>query len=107
MGLDLKKAQLEEYFATIFPTTAVANDEDEEEVKLSRPAKTALEAMDSQPGHELGQGTWWQPFNAVTFAVDHKLGHSVDTRLQSAWYGANRKKKIFALEKAVEFAQAA
>lgn len=99
-----KKAQLEEYFADVFPSKA---DNDEEETKLSRPAKTALEAMDTQPGHEYGIGTWWQPFNAVTYSIDHVLGHGADTRLKSAWYGSNRKKKIHALEKAVEYAEAA
>ena len=38
--------------------------------------------------------------------TDHELGRSVDTRLTSAWFGQNRKKKVSALEKAVEFALA-
>jgi hypothetical protein len=43
----------------------------------------------------------------VTFTTDHVLGHNPETRLQSAWYGQNRNRKVMALEKAVEFAEAA
>jgi len=46
-------------------------------------------------------------FNAATYYIDHKAGRSEDTRLTSAWYGANRDKKIVALNKAVEMAEAA
>jgi phage/plasmid-like protein (TIGR03299 family) len=102
-----KKAQLEDYFATVFPSNSKEAENDNAELVLSRPAKTAMEHMDTQPGHELGAGTWWQPFNAVTYVIDHKLGHGSDTRLTSSWYGGNRKKKINALKAAVEFAEAA
>lgn len=94
-----KKALLGPYFEEIFPSNSKKDDE-----KMSRPAKSCLESMDTQPGHELGEGTWWQAYNAVTFNIDHVLGHGQDTRLQSAWYGQNRKKKLKALELAVEYA---
>lgn len=96
-----------EYFKQVFPltTTKVANEN--EEVKISRPASTAMGILDTQPGAEFGRGSWWQAFNATTYSIDHLLGHSRETRLNSAWYGTNRTKKIQALEKAVEFANAA
>jgi len=99
-----KKALLGAYFDVVFPSTAKPDEDGE--VKLSRPAQTCLDSIDEQPGHELGEGTWWQAYNAVTFNIDHVLGHSDDTRLQSAWYGDNRKRKLVALEKAIEFANA-
>jgi phage/plasmid-like protein (TIGR03299 family) len=34
-----------------------------------------------------GSGTAWQLLNAVTEQVDHHAGRSVDTRLNSAWFG--------------------
>jgi len=74
---------------------------------LSRPAQQAYEVLETQPGAEFGAGTFWQAFNAVTYTVDHLLGHSAETRLQSAWYGQNRQRKVMALEKAVEMADAA
>lgn len=94
-----KKALLGKFFNDVFPSNSKKDDE-----KVSRPARLCLESMDTQPGHELGEGTWWQAVNAVTYNIDHVLGHSADTRLQSSWYGINRKKKLFALEKAVEYA---
>ena len=96
-----------DYFKSVFPTTSVVKETDEGEVKLSRGAKASLDVLDTQPGAEFGRGTYWQAFNAVTYMTDHQLGQSNDTRLTSAWFGANRKKKINALDKAIEFAEAA
>lgn len=96
-----------EYFQTIFPLTSTKLTEEEQKLKMSRPAATAHGVLESQPGAEFGAGSWWQAFNATTFAIDHLLGRTADTRIQSSWYGTNRNKKIQALEKAVEFANAA
>ena len=74
---------------------------------MSRPATQAFEVLETQPGAEFGKNSFWQAFNATTYVVDHVLGHSQETRLQSAWFGDNRKRKLIALEKAVEFAEAA
>ena len=93
---------LVEYFNTVFPFTS-----NNREKKMSRNARLAMEVLDTQPGAEYGRGTWWQAFNTVTYMTDHTLGQSNDTRLQSAWFGVNRKKKTLALQKALEFAEAA
>lgn len=95
---------LKEYYQTVFPSTSKKDDAED---KLSRPGQTAYDALDTQPGADFGRGTWWSAYNSATFAIDHLLGQSQDTRLTSAWYGPNRQKKIVALEKAVEFAEAA
>lgn len=91
---------LEEYIKEIFPTSS-------EKKEFSRPGQTVLEYMEVQPGHELAEGSWWNAFNGVTFAVDHLLGNSQETRLRSAWYGVNANKKNRALELALEKAEAA
>lgn len=97
------KESVEEYFRVVFPSLTKKDD-----AKLfSRPAETAYQHLETQPGAEFGAGSWWQAFNATTFTVDHLLGHSAETRLQSAWYGTNRNRKLVALEKAVEYAEAA
>jgi phage/plasmid-like protein (TIGR03299 family) len=96
------KNSIVEYFNEVFPFTANKRDND-----MSRNTKLAMEVLDTQPGAEYGRGTFWQAFNTVTYLTDHELGRSNDTRLTSAWFGANRKKKIVALEKAIEFAEAA
>lgn len=95
-----------DYFKRVFP---VLTTKTESEKILSKSAERALEIInfDDQPGAEFGKGTWWEAFNATTFMVDHEIGRSADTRLTSAWYGANRNLKTKALETAVEMADAA
>ncbi len=92
---------VQKYFSDLFPTTSKKNEE-----KISLPAKKIMECLETQPGAEMGQGSFWQLFNAVTYAVDHKLGRSNDTRLQSAWYGSGASKKHDALKLATEMAGA-
>ena len=73
----------------------------------SRNAKIAYENLDTQPGANFAQGSWWTAFNSVTHMTDHLQGRENDSRLQSAWYGRNRKVKLNALDKALECADAA
>jgi phage/plasmid-like protein (TIGR03299 family) len=93
--------QLKDYFGEVFGRSA------KEDKDLSRTAEEALEVVDTQPGSEYKPGSFWQAFNAVTYLADHKLGRSNDTRLESAWFGGNAKRKIDALNLAVEMAKAA
>lgn len=102
--LSSKKAASEdvvEYFNRVFP---VLTKNDDSKKEASKSAKKALEILDTQPGAEFGRGSWWQTFNAVTYCTDHIIGRSADTRLQSAWYGANMGLKTKALELALEMA---
>lgn len=92
-----------EYFSRLFPTNSKKKDEEQ---KLSRNAQAAMSVIDTQPGAEYGAGTWWAGFNAVTYMTDHTLGNSADTRISSAWFGVNRKKKEQALKLALEYAEA-
>ena len=92
---------LNSYLKDVFPSLTKKDNS-----VMSRPAETALAALEDQPGAEFGRGTWWQAFNSVTYTTDHLLGHSQETRLQSAWYGSNRQRKVVALEKAVLYADA-
>lgn len=95
-----------DYFKRVFPVLTNKKDSEKE---LSKSAERAVEIIrtNDQPGAEFGKGTWWEAFNATTFMVDHEIGRSADTRLTSAWYGANRNLKTKALETAVEMADAA
>lgn len=92
--------KLSEYINTIFPQAK------ESEKEFSRPGQKVFDVMETQPGVEFGEGTWWQAFNAVTYATDHVLGRSADTRLTSAWFGTNQVKKIEAMNLAIEMAGA-
>jgi phage/plasmid-like protein (TIGR03299 family) len=98
-----KEENVVDYFKRIFPMSGKVKDEN----TLSRNAKIAMDILHTQPGAEYAEGSWWQPFNAVTFMTDHVLGRSADNRLTSAWYGPNKVLKTKALETAIEMAEAA
>ena len=93
-----------EYYNTVFPLITTKRESRKE---MSKSAARALELVHEQPGANFAEGSWWQAFNAVTYLVDHEVGRSVDSRLQSAWFGPNKQLKVRAMEKAVEYAEAA
>ena len=95
-----------QYFNEVFGAPAKAK-EDGVLPFTSRNAKIAMENLNTQPGANFAQGSWWQAFNSVTYMTDHLQGREGDSRLQSAWYGRNRKVKLNALDKALEYAEAA
>jgi hypothetical protein len=95
------RAQLEKFFGKIF------GESTQEDKVLSRTAERAMEVVETQPGAEFQRGSWWQAYNAVTYLADHELGRSQDTRLTSAWFGSNAKRKVEALDVAIEMAEAA
>lgn len=102
-----KEESIKEYFNRVFPVLAYNKEKGPQRKELSKSATRALEVLHTQPGANFAEGSWWQAFNAVTYLTDHEIGRSADTRLQSAWFGANKNLKIKALETAVEFAEAA
>ena len=95
-----------QYFNEVFGAPAKAK-EDGVLPFTSRNAKIAMENLNTQPGANFAQGSLWQAFNSVTYMTDHLQGREGDSRLQSAWYGRNRKVKLNALDKALEYAEAA
>lgn len=97
---------LVEYFKNVFPVYQV-NKEKPSEKEMSKNASKALSIVNIQPGAKFAPGSWWQAFNACTFMVDHEIGRTPDSRVHSAWFGNGQKTKILALNKAVEYAQAA
>ena len=99
---------LVQYYSEVFPRTYQGKKEiDVKTIEdLTTNAKKAYEVLETQPGAEFGEGTWWQALNSVTYLTDHKMGREADTRLTSAWFGANQSRKVKAVEKAVEYALA-
>lgn len=93
-----------DYFKRVFPVAGTSQNHRKE---LSKNAELALGILDTQPGAEFAQGTWWQAFNSVTYLTDHLAGRTADSRLASAWYGAHKNLKTTALEAALEMAEAA
>lgn len=99
-----KDQDVVDYFKLLFPVNTSKEDSKKE---LSKNAKIALDVLETQPGAEFAKGTWWQPFNAVTYMADHLMGRNADNRLSNSWFGSGRKLKTEALEKAIEMAEAA
>ena len=86
---------------------SLLSDDQIKALGLSRNAQGALDILETQPGANFAPGSWWNAFNAVTYMTDHVMGKTQESRLTSAWYGLNKSTKIKALEKAVEYAEAA
>jgi len=98
--------KLKDYFNQIFPVLVYNKEKGPQRKELSKSATRALEVVHTQPGANFAEGSWWQAFNAVTYMTDHEIGKTVDSRLTSAWFGANKNLKLKALETAVEYAEA-
>lgn len=94
-----------EYFKSVFPLAA--QKEGKARKDISKGASTAIGILETQPGAEFAPGSWWNAYNAVTYYTDHLVGRTADARISSAWFGPNRSLKSDALEKALEFANAA
>lgn len=120
-----KTKDVEEYFGKLFPVIRYKKKSVAEEIvtmddiiqmgrepnprmrSLSKNADRLFELLEEQPGADMSEGTWWQPFNAITYLTDHEFGRTADSRIKSAWTGANRRLKLRALNLAVEMAGAA
>lgn len=74
---------------------------------LNRNAQKALTFLETQPGANFAEGSWWSAFNTITYMADHVIGRSKDSRLYSSWYGNNRRLKEEALDKALDYANVA
>lgn len=48
------------------------------------------------------RGTWWQAYNAVNEYLNHEKGRTVDTRLNSLWFGESARLNMDALNNALE-----
>jgi phage/plasmid-like protein (TIGR03299 family) len=101
----MKNEQFLEFAQRLFP----ANDQEIEanrewKAVAGRRAQQLVRVLDKQPGAELGEGTWWQGVNAVTYLLDHKMTQNQDKRLTSAWLGFGRDKKIEAVQLATKMA---
>lgn len=93
---------LKEYYATVFPKRG---QDLTKEIVLGKPAQLAYDQLESQPGAELGEGTWWAAYNAATYAVDHKFSRTGEKRMESAWFGNGKIMKDRALTTAIKFAE--
>jgi phage/plasmid-like protein (TIGR03299 family) len=101
------KENLVNYYNEVFPHTYRKDVEVKSEADLTKNGKAAMAVLNTQPGAHFGAGSWWQALNSVTYLTDHQMGRSEDSRLNSAWFGQNQARKVKAINKAVEYAEAA
>lgn len=101
------KESVTEYFERVFPYIGDAEKAKMVGRGVSKGAKRASELLETQPGNEFAEGTWWQAFNATSYYIDHEAGREADTRLNNAWFGTGAVKKADALTMALEYAEAA
>lgn len=61
-------------------------------------------AMEAGPGSDMksANGTLWGAYNAVTNFLTHERGRTIDTRLDSLWFGASNKLNERALNLALQ-----
>lgn len=105
----LEAEAFKEFTLEVFPSKS--------DDKPSRLAEITQAVLDTQPGAQLGAGTWWQAVNAVTFTMDHLMGKQYSTetsdtpmrdrRLSQSWFGAVARDKQRALALAVTHANKA
>ena len=80
-----------QYYNEVFPRTYKGKDEvivsayDD----LTTNGQKAFDVLQSQPGANFAQGSWWQALNSVTYLTDHVMGREADSRMTSSWFGAN------------------
>lgn len=102
-----------QFFVDVFEpgkSKAAANDSEKMMRLLDLPrVKDAVRYLTEQPGADLpsAAGTWWGAYNTITYMADHIIGRNADTRLVSSWFGEYRQFKLRALDRALEYAQAA
>lgn len=94
-----------DFFKEVFPVTGKKDAEKKKDLSLS--ANRAISYLDSQPGANFAEGSWWQAYNTVTYMADHVLSRDQDTRMYNSWYGHIKNLKVEALKKAVEYAKVA
>lgn len=72
--------------------------------RADKKTRIGIEAIKMAPGQDLESAhmTAWGLLNAVTYAVDHRIGSDQDSRLRVAWFGPNAKIKKRAFELALE-----
>jgi len=107
-GKQFKMENLIQYYNEVFPRTYQGKNPPQVKTyaDLTTNGQKAFDVLETQPGAEFARGSWWQALNSVTYLTDHEMGREADSRMTSAWFGANQNRKQLAVSKAIEFAEA-
>lgn len=109
-GTSLAKTSADRFMLELLePTGTMFNHTKEQQDKV-RNSKTYNRVLELFNGKQLGngqdavEGTLYGLFNAFTQYIDHEHGRSVDSRLNTAWFGQGAKIKQDAFKLAMAFA---
>ena len=94
-----------QFYSSVFPHAS--RETPKSVAELSKPAQKCYDVLETQPGAEYGEGTFWALINSVTYHIDHAHGRDQSRRLDSAWFGGMAKRKNEAMNKAIELANVA
>lgn len=95
---------MKEYIHKLFPIERkTENEEMMKKIEFSSRGQKVLDGMDTQPGVEFAQGSWWQVYNGVTYALDHVITENPEFRLYKSLY-LDAPLKLRALNLAREYA---
>jgi phage/plasmid-like protein (TIGR03299 family) len=94
----VSRKQLDQYV-----TLLLGKEKDEEETKVRKSIVSSIETyFENGRGNELGKGTGWNMYNAVTEYLSYSRGRNESNRLHSLWFGngvdVNRKALDLATE---------
>ena len=97
-----------EFLEKLFPPRDVVDEKGRsiDTVTFPRMYHKSLAALSTQKGAHMSEGTWWQGYNAITYAIDHDITRSDRAALfNSNMFGNGFKVKQQALQTALEFAR--
>lgn len=96
-----------EFLEKLFPVKEVIDDKGVPRIQRPRAFEYATDSLQTQKGAELGAGTYWAGFNAITYMLDHNKNRISDdaSRLNNSWFGAGSVLRQKALTTALEMAR--
>lgn len=97
-NVKLSKLDAARWFSELLEDRVMSDEEFKDYVDNSRIFKQFWNGYRKGPG---ASETLWGAFNGVTYVVDHIKGRSLDTRMNSAWFGAGASLKEKAWQKAL------
>lgn len=71
---------------------------------ITRTENRIVELFETGVGSNLHGDSWWGAYNAINEYLMYEKGRSADNRLDSVWFGLDRKTNDFALETALKMA---
>lgn len=86
---DINSADLEKYIKFVFDMKPTEKSGDKLPTRSLNIIEEIKEKFEKAPGASLkgSMGTWWGAYNAVTNYLTHDRGNSVETSLNSLWFG--------------------